>query len=72
MVDKRVNRQIAQFEYCIKWQGYCDEDNTWEPVESLPGCEETLEEFEDELDAKSIKRLGKELSEAKEVCCFVW
>lgn len=35
--------------YLVKWYGYSDSDNTWEPVECLTGCEELLSEFNQTL-----------------------
>lgn len=31
--------------YEVKWKGYSVEDNTWEPVTSLHGCNDKLFEF---------------------------
>lgn len=36
-------------EYLIKWHGYGDEDNTWEPIEHL-SCDKMLQEFEIKYD----------------------
>jgi hypothetical protein len=38
--------------FFVKWAGYRDEENTWEPLENLEGCE-LLEDF---LEADSKRR----------------
>ena len=32
--------------YYIRWQGYGDDENTWEPIENLTGCKKLISEFE--------------------------
>ena len=44
ILDKRINPN-GRIRYLIKWKGYPNEDNTWEPIESLY-CEDLIEEFE--------------------------
>lgn len=43
ILDARTN-QRGQLEYLIKWEGYENADNTWEPTKNL-NCLELLEEF---------------------------
>ena len=44
ILDKRINPN-GRIRYLIKWKGYPNEDNTWEPIEGLY-CEDLIEEFE--------------------------
>ena len=47
-VEKIVDKQTAidgKISYLIKWKGYDDKDNTWEPTENIY-CKDLIEEFE--------------------------
>lgn len=47
VVDKRVTDD-GKIEYLLKWQGYSESENTWEPVEHL-NCKKLIEKFEQSL-----------------------
>lgn len=49
IIEKRVVK--GKTEYYLKWKGYPDSENTWEPVGNLD-CPELIEEFEANLKKK--------------------
>lgn len=61
IVDKRTTKS-GKVEYYLKWKGYDDSQNTWEPKENLD-CAELIQDFEakhkKEDDAKKAAKAAK-------------
>lgn len=45
-MDDEVNTRTKQSVYLIKWKGYSEEDNTWEPKQNLNHAADLLKEYE--------------------------
>ena len=41
----RRRRQIYEIRYFVKWAGCLEDENTWEPPESLANTQKMVEEF---------------------------
>ena len=45
IIGQGLSKGITQFN--VKWVGWADKDNTWEPIEHLAGCEDMIAEFKE-------------------------
>ncbi|KAJ7950640.1 Chromo domain-containing protein LHP1 [Quillaja saponaria] len=55
---RRVRK--GELQYLIKWRGWPETANTWEPLENLQSCSDVIEAFEDSLrSGKHRRRKGK-------------
>ena len=45
IIGQRLSKGVTTFN--VKWVGWADKDNTWEPIEHLAGCEDMIAEFKD-------------------------
>lgn len=52
---KGVREVDSGLEYYVKWKGYPDTENTWEPEENL-NCAEAIEKYYREIRIQAIRQ----------------
>ena len=45
---RRVSKTFKKLRYFVKWAGYSEDENTWEPPEGLENAREEVERFHKE------------------------
>ncbi|XP_046977890.1 histone-lysine N-methyltransferase SUV39H2-like isoform X1 [Vanessa cardui] len=70
--EEFIIEKILDFKYAsgkesfyIKWKGWSDSENTWEPIENLDNCPDVLKQFlinEELKNCNKIEKLKEELS----------
>ncbi|KAL7796854.1 hypothetical protein V8C37DRAFT_371696 [Trichoderma ceciliae] len=46
IVDSRIDQETLQHWFRVKWKGYTNKDNTWEPKKNLANCKTLVEKYE--------------------------
>lgn len=68
VVEKVLNVRFnkGRKEYYLKWKGYDETENTWEPLENCGDCEDLIKTFEENLKKKKKESNEKKVKSTKE------
>ena len=69
ILDRRLRKpdirdipQDGDYEYLVAWEGYGDDENTWEPYDNLKQCTLKMKEFFDKIKNRAMRnRRGKQI-----------
>ena len=61
-ITKKRKLRNGKFEYFVKWKGYSEKDNTWEPLSNLKNAKDIVNQFENLLKNKRFKNDDKLIS----------
>lgn len=67
--NKRWNE--GEVEYYVKWEGYDETHNTWEPPDNLNGCDVAIAEYEQKWEIKQANSKKRQLTSFVAKFCFV-
>lgn len=59
---KRIRK--GQTQYLIKWRGWPESSNTWEPVDNLTSCSDFIDAFEERCKSRSNRKRKRKYSVA--------
>jgi len=60
VLDKRIFN--GKTEYLIKWEGWSEQDSTWEPIDNLQNIKNLIDKFEKERKEAKKRRLEQKLN----------
>lgn len=56
IVDSRIEEETLEHYFRVKWKGFSDKDNTWEPKKNLANCKGLVEAYEKKAEKKAGKK----------------